>query len=81
MVSEYFYSPKYIVDNEIKTAINRYDNGENIKIVPVILEFYDWGRKELYNLQRFSALLYQAKPISDFHNPKLAWSTITTSVK
>lgn len=81
MVSEYFYSTKYIVDNEIKTAINRYDNGENIKIVPVILEFYDWGRKEPYNLQRFSALPYQAKPISDFHNPKLAWSTITASIK
>ena len=81
MVSEYFYSTKYIVDNEIKTAINRYDNGENIKIVPIILEFYDWGRREPYNLQRFSALPYQAKPISDFHNPKLAWSTITASVK
>lgn len=81
MVSEYFYSTKYIIDHEIKTAIDRYDNGENIKIVPVILEFYDWGRKEPYNLQRFSALPYQAKPISDFNNPKIAWSTITASVK
>lgn len=81
MVSEYFYSTKYIIDHEIKNAIDRYDNGEDIKIVPVILEFYDWGRKEPYNLQRFSALPYQAKPISDFTNPKMAWSTITASVK
>lgn len=81
MVSEYFYSTKYIIDHEIKNAIDRYDNGENIKIVPIILEFYDWGRKEPYNLQRFSALPYQAKPISDFSNPKMAWSTITASVK
>ncbi len=81
MVSEYFYSTKYIIDHEIKNAVDRYDNGENIKIVPIILEFYDWGRKEPYNLQRFSALPYQAKPISDFSNPKMAWSTITASVK
>ncbi|WP_281867701.1 leucine-rich repeat domain-containing protein [Flavobacterium sp. GSB-24] len=81
MISEYFYSTKYIIEHEIKTAIDRYDNGENIKIVPVILEFYDWGRKEPYNLQRFSALPYQAKPISDFGNSKMAWSTITASVK
>ncbi|MDN3692284.1 leucine-rich repeat domain-containing protein [Chryseobacterium tructae] len=81
MVSEYFYSTKYIIDHEIKTAIDRYDNKENIKIVPVILEFYDWGRKEPYNLQRFSALPYQAKPLSDFSNPKMAWNTITASVR
>jgi len=81
MISEYFYTTNYIIDNEVKTAIDRYDNGENIKIVPIILEFYDWGRKEPYNLQRFSALPYQAKPISDFNNQKMAWNTITTSVK
>jgi GTPase SAR1 family protein len=81
MVSEYFYSTKYIIDHEIKTAINRYDGGDNIKIIPIILEFYDWGRKAPYNLQRFSALPYQAKPISDFQNQKMAWNTITASVK
>lgn len=81
MVSEYFYSTKYIIDHEIQTAIDRYDKGENIKIIPVILEFYDWGRKHPYNLQRFCALPYQAKPISDFNNPKMIWNTITASVK
>ncbi len=81
MVSEYFYSTKYIVEHEIKTAIDRYDNGDDIKVVPIILEFYDWCRKHPYNLQRFSALPYQAKPISDFNNPKMIWNTITASVK
>ncbi|MFX1706890.1 COR domain-containing protein [Chitinophaga sp. CC14] len=81
MVSEYFYSTRYIVDHEIRNAIDRYDEGDPIKIVPIILEFYDWGRKEPYNLKRFSALPYQAKPISDFGNPKIAWVTITESVK
>ncbi len=81
MISEYFYSTKYIVDHEITNAIDRYDNGEPVKIIPVILEFYDWGRKGKFNLQRFSALPYQGKPISDFNNPKMAWNTITISVK
>jgi len=81
MVSEYFYSTNYIVEKEIKTAIDRYDNDKSVKIVPIILEHYDWGRKKPYNLQRFSALPFQAKPISDFDNEKIAWHTITASVK
>ncbi|MDR2234687.1 MAG: leucine-rich repeat domain-containing protein [Chryseobacterium sp.] len=81
MISEYFYNTIYIIEKEIKTAIDRYNNNENIKIIPVILEFYDWQREEPYNLQKFSALPYQAKPISDFSNPKIAWNTITASVK
>ena len=81
MVSEFFYSTNYIIEKEIRVAIDRYDKDESIKIIPIILEFYDWGRKEPYNLQRFSALPYQAKPISDFINPKIAWNTITASVK
>lgn len=81
MVSEYFYSTKYIVEKEIKNAIDRYDHDKSIKIVPIILEHYEWGRKAPYNLKRFSALPFQAKPISDFKNEKLAWSTITASIK
>ena len=81
MVSEYFYSTKYIVEKEIKNAINRYDKDKSVKIVPIILEHYEWARKAPYNLQRFSALPFQAKPISDFNNEKIAWNTITASVK
>lgn len=81
MVSEHFYATKYIVDSEIKSTIDRYNNDKSVKIIPVILEFYDWKRKEPYNLQRFMALPYQAKPISDFNNPKMAWFTIAESVK
>lgn len=81
MVSEYFYSTHYIIEKEIKTTIDRYNVDQSVKIVPVILEHYEWARKEPYNLQRFSAVPYQAKPISDFNNEKLAWSTITESVK
>ncbi len=81
MVSEYFYSTQYIIEKEIKVAINRYDKNKSVKIIPIILEHYEWGRNEPYNLKRFSALPYQAKPISDFSNEKLAWNTITICVR
>jgi hypothetical protein len=81
MVSEHFFNTKYIQDYEVKNAINRYDKDKSVKILPIILEFYEWTRKPPYNLGRFSALPYQAKPISDFKNPKMAWNTITASVR
>ncbi len=81
MVSEYFYSTPYIIEKEVKSAIDRYDKDKSVKIVPIILEHYQWGRKDPYNLQRFSALPFQAKPISDFNNEKLAWNTITVCVR
>lgn len=82
MISEYFYSTEYIVEHEIKEIIKRYDGDKSsVKIIPIILEFYDWERKKPYNLQRFTALPFQAKPISDFNNPKMAWYTIAESVK
>lgn len=81
MVSEHFYATKYIIETEIQHTINRYNKDKSVKIVPIILEFYDWHRKEPYNLQRFAALPYHAKPVSDFKNPKMAWYTIAESVK
>ncbi|WP_461644269.1 COR domain-containing protein [Labilibaculum euxinus] len=81
MVSEYFYSTEYIVEKEIKVTIDRYEKDKSLKIIPIILEHYEWGRKEPYNLKRFSALPFQAKPISDFNNEKLAWNTITVCVR
>ncbi len=81
MVSEYFYLTEYIVEKEIKVSIDRYDKDKSVKIIPIILEHYEWGRKEPYNLKRFSALPFQAKPISDFNNEKLAWNTITVCVR
>jgi GTPase SAR1 family protein len=81
MVSEYFYSVDYIVKKEIKTVIDRYDFDKSVKIIPIILEHYDWERKPPYNLKRFSAMPFQAKPVSDFNNEKLAWNTITSAVR
>lgn len=81
MLSGYFYSTEYIIEKEVKFTINRYDNDKSVKIIPIILEHYEWERKSPYNLQRFSALPYQAKPISDFSDENLAWNIITKCVR
>lgn len=81
MVSPHFYNTPYIVQKEIPTAIDRYETNHDVYIIPIILEFYDWIRQGRYDLSRFSALPYQAKPISDFRNPNLAWHTVSLSVK
>ncbi|MFV0403618.1 MAG: COR domain-containing protein [Bacteroides graminisolvens] len=82
MVSENLFSTKYIIENEIKDAIERYDkDNSSVKIVPIILEHYEWARKNPINLQRFSAMPFKGKPISDFNNPKIAWNTITQAVR
>lgn len=41
----------------------------------------EWARKNPINLQRFSAMPFKGKPISDFNNPKIAWNTITQAVR
>ena len=81
MVSPHFYRTPYIVQKEIPTTIDRYEKKHDVYIIPIILEFYDWVRQGRYDLSRFSALPYQAKPISDFRNPNLAWHTVSLSVK
>lgn len=81
MISSNFYSTQYIIDHEIKNAIDRYNSDQSVKIIPVLLEAYDWSRPGEYNLQRFSALPYQAKAISDYKNEFLAWNFITACVK
>ena len=81
MISENLMSTKYVLENEIKDAIDRWDRDKSIKIVPIILEPYNFIRKEPYNLARFSALPYMLRAITQFKNQKLAWYTISESIK
>jgi len=81
MVSANFYNTPYIVNYEIPNVLDRYKLNKSVKPIPIILDPYDWETKGEYNLQKFSALPYEAKPISDFSKPKMAWNTITISVQ
>lgn len=82
MVSANLFSTKYVIENEIKDAIERYDkDNSSVKIVPIVLEYYDWGRKNPINLQRFSAMPFKGKPISDYMSSDIPWHMITQAVR
>ncbi|MES2761852.1 MAG: TIR domain-containing protein [Bacteroidota bacterium] len=81
MISENLMSTKYVLDHEIKNAIDKWDAEKSIKIVPILLEPYNFVRKEPYNLGRFTGLPYMLRPITEFKNQKSAWHTISESIR
>lgn len=81
MVSEKLMATQYVIDNEIKNAIDKYNKGDNISIIPIILKPYHWTRKGNYNLGNFTALPYIGKPIKEFPNEDQAWEYICDAVR
>jgi len=76
MVSSNFMRTKYIHEYEIKKAFERKKKDDNFKIVPIILDFCRWTTTGEYNLGKYTALPYTAKPVADFDNQNMAWYII-----
>ncbi|PTX61655.1 Leucine-rich repeat (LRR) protein [Kordia periserrulae] len=90
MVSPNFLATKYIKEHEIKTAIARRQKeieeklvpSKQVKIIPIILDFCRWNRKDAkYNLGKYTALPYTAKPVMDFKNRSMAWYIIEEAIR
>ncbi|KAB8153612.1 TIR domain-containing protein [Kordia sp. TARA_039_SRF] len=90
MVSPNFLATKYIKEHEIKTAIARRQKeieeklmpSKQVKIIPIILDFCRWDRKDAkYNLGKYTALPYTAKPVMDFKNRNMAWYIIEEAIR
>ena len=90
MVSPNFLATKYIKEHEIKTAIARREQeiadnvlpNRQLKIIPIILDFCRWDRKDdSYNLGKYTALPYIAKPVADFKNKNMAWYIIEECIR
>lgn len=85
MVSSNSMNTSYILNEEIKTLIDRYDSTNETKkpmIIPILLKPYDWiTSHKKYNLGRFSALPYTAKPVSDFKDREIAWYMVGKSIR
>ncbi|MBB5635310.1 hypothetical protein HDE68_001195 [Pedobacter cryoconitis] len=81
MISDHFFDTDYIVKQEIPKIIDRYLENKSVKVVPIILVPYPWGRNGKYNLQTFSALPFQAKPVSDYNDENMAWNMISICIK
>ncbi len=81
MVSENLMATKYVKENEIKKAIDKWDKYKSIKIFPILLVHYHFARKGTYDLSRFVAFPYTLKPVTDFHDQHLAWHSISESIR
>ncbi|AXG71262.1 internalin-A [Kordia sp. SMS9] len=90
MVSPNFLATKYIKEHEIKTAIARRQKeieaklmpSKQVKIIPIILDFCRWQRKDAkYDLGKYTALPYIAKPVKDFKNKNMAWYIIEEAIR
>lgn len=81
MISENLMSTKYVKENEIKNAIDRWDKDKSIKIVPIILVPYNYQTKPPYNLGRFTSIPFMLKPVSTFEDHHVAWDIISESIR
>jgi len=85
MISSNSMTTAYILNEEIKTLIDRYDNaneGKNPMIIPILLKPYHWTTShKRYNLGRFSALPYTAKPVNDFKDREIGWYMVGESIR
>jgi len=81
MVSPNFLKTNYIYEFEVKKAFERKEQDKNFKIVPIILDFCRWTDETEYNLGKFTALPYTAKPVMDFKNQNMAWYIIEACLR
>ncbi len=91
MISPKFMATPYIHKYEVKHTFKRYENGEDVKIIPIILDFIDWsrpyhftsfsGEEIVWSLDRFTALPFALKEIAEFKNQNKAWYLISNAIK
>jgi hypothetical protein len=84
-------STPYIHKYEVKHTFKRYEKGENVKIVPIILDYVDWsrtysflsqsGEEVAWSLNKFTALPFTQKEIKAFENENKAWYLVVNAIK
>jgi Tfp pilus assembly protein PilF len=77
LISADFLASRYISAVELKRALERERRGE-IVVIPVILNFVDWGTSPFHHLQ---ALPANAKPITRWHNRDEAYVDVALGVR
>lgn len=91
MISHNFMATPYIHKFEVKNAFVRSERGDEIKIVPIILDYADWSRqytfkgkdgKELqWRLNKFTALPFAEKEIKEFKNENKGWYVVINALR
>lgn len=91
MISPKFMSTPYIHKYEVKHTFKRYEKGEDVKIIPIVLDYVDWsrtysfqsesGEEIAWTLNKFTALPFTQKEIKEFENENKAWYLIVQAIK
>lgn len=91
MISPKFMSTPYIHKYEVKHTFRRYEKGEDVKIIPIVLDYVDWsrtysfqsesGEEIVWSLNKFTALPFTQKEIKEFENENKAWYLVVQSIK
>jgi internalin A len=81
MISDNLMATKYVMENEVKNAIDRWDRDKSVRIVPILLVPYNFMRDNQYNLGRFTGFPYMLRPVTLFKNQNSAWHAISESIK
>ncbi|MFT3795839.1 leucine-rich repeat domain-containing protein [Flavobacterium sp.] len=91
MVSPHFMSTPYIHKYEVKTAMARYEKGDPVKIVSILLDFVNWDRNYTFlgqnnneitwKLSKFTALPFAGKEIRDFENENKGWFIVENALR
>lgn len=91
MISPKFMSTPYIHKYEVKHTFKRYAKGEDVKIIPIVLDYVDWsrtysfqsesGEELVWSLNKFTALPFTQKEIKEFENENKAWYLIVNAIK
>lgn len=81
MVSPNFNATDYIYEFELKKAFERKQKDPHFKIVPIVLKYCIWAIPGQFNLAKYSALPYIAKPVADFRDADMAWLIVTESLR
>ncbi|MCF6132003.1 DUF1697 domain-containing protein [Flavobacterium wongokense] len=77
MCSDKFYDTPYIIENELRPALKRKEEGGKQILLPIIVDHCRWITDDPeINLGKYNALPYRAKPVSDFGNISYAWKQI-----
>jgi hypothetical protein len=91
MISPKFMSTPYIHKYEVKHAFRRYEQGEQVKIIPIVMDYVDWGRSYtfqsksgeeiVWSLKKFNALPFAETEIVNFENENKAWFLVASAIR
>lgn len=91
MISPKFMSTPYIHKYEVKHTFRRYEQGDQVKIIPIVLDYVDWsrtytfqsksGEEIVWSLKKFTALPFAETEIVNFENENKAWFLVASAIR